>query len=120
MVVCRARAAPVSGTSNAQLMGISSMKLTVLAMFGLPGGTEWIVIGVIALLIFGRRLPDVARSVGKSIVEFKKGLRDVKDDIDTRSQIEGSQPPTFEAKSDSAGDAASASKPPNESTPSSN
>ena len=48
-----------------------------------PGLTEMIVIGAVALLIFGRRLPDVARSVGKSIVEFKKGLRDVKDDVDT-------------------------------------
>lgn len=57
------------------------------AMFGLPGGGEWIIIGLIALLIFGRRLPDVARSVGKSIVEFKKGLRDVKDEIDDRSRI---------------------------------
>ena len=59
-------------------------------MFGLPGGSEWILIGLVALLIFGRRLPDVARSIGKSIVEFKKGLRDVKDDIDDRARIESS------------------------------
>lgn len=48
----------------------------------LPGPPEMIVIGVVALVIFGRRLPDVARSMGRSIVEFKKGLKDVHDDID--------------------------------------
>lgn len=53
-----------------------------LAIFGLPGGMEWIVIGVFGLLLFGRRLPEIARSVGKSIVEFKKGMRDVKDEFD--------------------------------------
>ncbi len=58
--------------------------------FGMPGMVEWVIIGVIALLIFGRRLPDVARSVGKSIVEFKKGIRDVKDDINHQSKIESS------------------------------
>jgi sec-independent protein translocase protein TatA len=63
------------------------MDTTTLGMFGLPGGAEWIVIGLIALLIFGRRLPDVARSVGKSIVEFKKGIRDVKDDVETQSRL---------------------------------
>jgi sec-independent protein translocase protein TatA len=55
---------------------------SLLAMFGLPGGMEWILIGLAALLLFGRRLPDVARSLGQSIVEFKKGLSDVKDQID--------------------------------------
>lgn len=50
-----------------------------------PGGLEVLIIAGVALLIFGRRLPDVARSMGKSIVEFKKGLKDVKDDIDTAS-----------------------------------
>lgn len=60
----------------------------MLALFNMPGGTEWIIIGVVALLLFGKRLPDVARSFGKSIVEFKKGIRDVKDDVDRESQAE--------------------------------
>jgi sec-independent protein translocase protein TatA len=42
---------------------------------------EWLVILILGLLIFGRRLPDVARSLGKSITEFKKGMKDVQDDI---------------------------------------
>jgi sec-independent protein translocase protein TatA len=36
---------------------------------------------VIALLLFGNRLPSVMRSLGQGIVEFKKGLNDVKDDV---------------------------------------
>jgi len=50
--------------------------------FILPGNMEWIVIGVIALLIFGRRLPEVARALGNSIVQFKKGVSDVQNEIE--------------------------------------
>ena len=49
----------------------------LLAFLSLPGGAEWIVILVIAVLIFGRRLPDIARGIGKSITKFKKGIKDV-------------------------------------------
>ena len=72
-----------------------------------PGPLELGVILVVALLFFGRRLPEVAKSMGKSIVEFKKGLKDVKDDIDTASTPEDDRkalPPNDDAdvdKSDS-------------------
>ncbi|MHC4392100.1 MAG: Sec-independent protein translocase subunit TatA/TatB, partial [Planctomycetota bacterium] len=36
-------------------------------------GWELAVLGVIALLVFGKRLPEVARSLGKGVSEFKKG-----------------------------------------------
>lgn len=53
----------------------------MLAFFSLPGGMEWIVIAGVGLLIFGRRLPEVARNLGRTVVEFKRGIRDVEDDI---------------------------------------
>lgn len=45
-----------------------------------PG--EMIVVMLVAVLLFGKRLPEVGRSLGKGIVEFKKGLRGVEDDFD--------------------------------------
>lgn len=44
-------------------------------MFGL-GPTELIVLAVIVLLLFGSRLPSVMRSLGSSIVSFKKGMKE--------------------------------------------
>lgn len=53
--------------------------------FGIPGGYEWIILLVIALLIFGRRLPEVGRWLGQGIVEFKKGVKGISDEIDEAS-----------------------------------
>jgi len=48
----------------------------------MPGWPEMLVIGAIGLLIFGKRLPEVGKSVGRSIVEFKKGLAGIDDEVD--------------------------------------
>ena len=49
--------------------------------YGFIQGWEWIIILIVALLIFGKRLPEVARNMGKGITEFKRGMKDVQDDI---------------------------------------
>ena len=55
--------------------------MTTLAFIeGLGSPIHWLIVGLIALLLFGRRLPEVGRGLGKGISEFKKGLKDVTDD----------------------------------------
>lgn len=49
-------------------------------MFGI-GTQEMIIFGIIALLLFGKRLPEVARSLGKGVTEFKKGIAGIEDDV---------------------------------------
>jgi sec-independent protein translocase protein TatA len=58
------------------------------------GGPEVMIIGFIALLIFGNRLPGVMRSLGKSVTEFKKGVAGLEDDIDTAVTAEKKPTPT--------------------------
>jgi sec-independent protein translocase protein TatA len=59
-------------------------------------GWSWLIVLFIALLLFGRRLPGVARNLGRGINEFKKGLNDatnverVDDDADGNRSREGS------------------------------
>lgn len=60
-----------------------SNELTNIIAWGMPGTPEWIIILIIAVLLFGKRLPDVARSIGKSITEFKKGVNEAKDEINS-------------------------------------
>ena len=48
----------------------------------MPGWAEILVLLGIGVLIFGRRLPEVGRNIGRGIVEFKKGLRGIEDDVD--------------------------------------
>lgn len=60
---------------------------TFALMLGFLGHWEMIAIVVVALLLFGSRIPTMARSLGSGIVEFKKGLRGDED-------AEKKQPPT--------------------------
>ena len=48
---------------------------TIAFLTGVPGWLEIVVVAVLGLLLFGRRLPGVARALGQSLVEFKRGLR---------------------------------------------
>ena len=43
--------------------------------------TMLLILGVIAVLLYGERLPEVAGSLGKGFMEFKKGIRNIQDDL---------------------------------------
>ena len=51
-----------------------------LAFLGAPGPWELLIIGGIVLLLFGSRLPSAMRNLGRSFVEFKKGVKGIEED----------------------------------------
>jgi sec-independent protein translocase protein TatA len=76
------------------------------SVFGLIEGlfspTHLLIFLAIGILLFGKRLPEVGRSLGKGIVEFKKGLKGLEDDVsdsnssphtEHRAAIEPPRPP---------------------------
>ena len=52
------------------------------AVFGVNSPVVYIMVALVAFLLFGNRLPSVMRSLGRSVVEFKKGVAGIEDDID--------------------------------------
>jgi len=94
--------------------------MDVLIAWFSPGPMEMLIIGVVAVLLFGKRLPEVGRSLGKGIVEFKKGINGIEEEINTATSSSSNyavdediddqdeatapkfEPPTSEPKQESA------------------
>lgn len=94
----------------------------LLAFISTPGPMEMLILGAIAVLLFGKRLPEVGRSLGKSLIEFKKGLNGIEEEfrsvatstctptttttsephIDDEATAPKFEPPTSEPKTDTA------------------
>jgi sec-independent protein translocase protein TatA len=62
------------------------------AFFNL-GAQEMIILLIIGVLLFGRKLPEVGRYLGKGIVEFKKGIKGLEDELDTTATTPAPQQP---------------------------
>ncbi|MCY4401320.1 MAG: twin-arginine translocase TatA/TatE family subunit [Candidatus Poribacteria bacterium] len=60
----------------------------------IPGGGELIIILLIVLLLFGsKKLPELARGLGKSVTNFKSGLKDEQpEETETTAQTESEAP----------------------------
>lgn len=75
-------------------MSLEPAALLAFLPFGI-GPMEMVIVGVIAVLLFGKRLPEVGRSLGKGIVEFKKGIRGIEDELHSATS------PTYSSSSSS-------------------
>jgi len=60
--------------------------------FWAPGPWEIAIIAIVALLLFGRRLPEVGKNIGRGIVEFKRGLREAEEEVRKPIEEAGKNP----------------------------
>lgn len=62
--------------------------LANILLFGLPGGSEWIFVVLIVVLLFGaKKIPELAKGLGKGIREFKDATKEVTDEISDDKRI---------------------------------
>ena len=62
------------------MINLPTSEFPLLAVFGMPGPMEMVIVLVIVLLLFGNRLPGAMKSLGQSFVAFKKGVKEGEDD----------------------------------------
>ena len=64
--------------------------------FGFESPTTLLILGALAVLLFGERLPEVARSIGKGLMEVKKGVhgiqREIEDAVSSATSIDTTSP----------------------------
>jgi sec-independent protein translocase protein TatA len=60
------------------------------------GAQEMIILLIIGVLLFGRKLPEVGRYLGKGIVEFKKGIKGLEEDFETTQAPPRQEPAALE------------------------
>lgn len=65
-------------------------------MFGL-GPSELLIVGIVAILLFGKNLPQVAGKLAKSYREFRRQLSDVQSQLDITAEI-NSEPPRSKSR----------------------
>lgn len=67
--------------------------MNTILLLGMPGGWEWLLIGLVIVLLFGaKKIPDLARGLGKGIREFKDATKEIKDNIESSPKTDDKKP----------------------------
>ncbi|MBI4587054.1 MAG: twin-arginine translocase TatA/TatE family subunit [Planctomycetes bacterium] len=90
-----------------------------IAFLNAPSPMAMLILLIIALLLFGKKLPEVARSLGKGIIEFKKGMQGIEDDMDKAGR-HSPPPPDYHQNSSQNAQTSQASQNRSDSAPPSN
>ncbi len=53
--------------------------------------SELVIIGIVGVLLFGGKLPEIAKAAGRGVKEFQKGFRELKEDVEKSDQDDDSQ-----------------------------
>ena len=69
---------------------------------GTFGPIHWLIVLFVVLLLFGNRLPSVMRSLGRGVVEFKKGIEGIEEETDEAVKKDKQQPSASAVTSNSA------------------
>lgn len=69
------------------------MTSCLIPLLSLPGGSEWIIIALVVLMLFGgKKIPELMKGLGKGVRSFKEGLndasREIKDAADSAKETE--------------------------------
>jgi sec-independent protein translocase protein TatA len=86
---------PSRSSNNRQPRGptMTSLSLPLFAFLPNIGMQEMIILLIIGVLLFGRKLPEVGRYLGKGIVEFKKGIKGLEDEFENAGTPAPTQAP---------------------------
>ena len=62
--------------------------MTNLLLLGfLPSGSEWVIIALLILLLFGgKKIPELMKGLGKGVRSFKEGVKGVENDLDIKDE----------------------------------
>lgn len=68
---------------------LNQKQMKSLLALGMPGGWEWVIIILVVLIFFGaKKIPELARGLGRGIREFKDATKEIKKDIDDSAKLE--------------------------------
>ena len=95
------------GPIETLILGI--VRHTELIQANVLSPTDMLIVGIVAVMLFGNRLPSVARSLGRSLTEFKKGMQEFEHEVKTSIY---SEPPNRVTIQDLGQPATARSEPP--------
>lgn len=62
---------------------MSLLMIDPVLLLSMPGASEWVIILIVVIVFFGgKKIPELARGIGKGIREFNDAKKDVKDEIE--------------------------------------